>query len=281
MLAGNEQREVCVPGDPDESGRSVVSRIASILMAFRSGGTHRLSELAGLAGLPISTTHRLVGELVARRVLERTPCGGYRIGLPLRMIGADGDHRSPPLLDRGLTVIADLAEATEATVRLGVLEGTGIAVAEAAPGRRPAGPLHLDEEPVHRSALGRALLAFSPAAVVDDALASARASGLAPAAIDDLRRVLATTRQSRVAVRQHHGGTTCTLAVPVFGTGGTVLAALEATGVDPKSQERVRSALLVAAGSLSRELATIRPEGTASDADPDLDPDTEPDVAAG
>ena len=83
-------------GGAIESGRSVASRVAAILMAFRSGGTHSLTELAGLAGLPVSTTHRLVGELVSRRVLERTEAGGYRVGLPLRMIGGLSFPTSPP-----------------------------------------------------------------------------------------------------------------------------------------------------------------------------------------
>ena len=82
-------------GGAIESGRSVASRVAAILMAFRSGGTHSLTEVAGLAGLPISTTHRLVGELVSRRVLERTEGGGYRVGLPLRMIGGIALPSSP------------------------------------------------------------------------------------------------------------------------------------------------------------------------------------------
>jgi IclR family acetate operon transcriptional repressor len=76
-----------VAGGATEQGRSVASRVTAILMAFRSGGTHSLTELAGLGGLPISTTHRLVGELVARQVLERTDEGSYRVGLPLRMLG--------------------------------------------------------------------------------------------------------------------------------------------------------------------------------------------------
>src|SRR6185312_1863639 len=91
-------------GGAIESGRSVVSRVAAILMAFRNGGTHSLTELARLAELPISTTHRLVGDLVARRVLERTDRGAYRVGLPLRMIGGLSLPSSPPLLEQALEV---------------------------------------------------------------------------------------------------------------------------------------------------------------------------------
>ena len=37
-------------GGAIESGRSVASRVAAILMAFRSGGTHSLTELAATGG---------------------------------------------------------------------------------------------------------------------------------------------------------------------------------------------------------------------------------------
>jgi DNA-binding IclR family transcriptional regulator len=259
-----------VAGGSTESGRSVASRVTAILMAFRSGGTHSLSELAGLAGLPISTTHRLVGELVARRVLERTD-DGYRVGLPLRMIGAGGPQAAPSLVDRGLVVIADLAEATRTAVRIGMLGEGGLDVAEADPARPAHRGFRTTDEPLERSALGRALLAFSPSAVLEDALARMREAGSSPAAVDQLRRILATTRLTRVAVRRDEHGAACALAVPVFGTGGTVLAALEAAVADVRADfEAVRSALLVAAGSLSRELATAAP-WPRSDDEPDAE----------
>src|SRR5688572_4974757 len=122
-------------GGAIESGRSVASRVSAILMAFRSGGTHSLTELAGLAGLPISTTHRLVGELVSRRVLERTESGGYRVGLPLRMIGGLSFPSAPPLLERALDVVNDLASVTGTAVRVGVLDGHRLAVAATDSGR--------------------------------------------------------------------------------------------------------------------------------------------------
>jgi hypothetical protein len=57
----------------------------------------------------------------------------------------------------------------------------------------------------------------------------------------------------------------------VFGTGGTLLAGLEASVPDLRTGfEQVRGALLVAAGSLSRQLATSPPMGNPdAEADPE------------
>jgi DNA-binding IclR family transcriptional regulator len=245
-------------GGAIESGRSVVSRVAAILMAFRNGGTHSLTELARLAGLPISTTHRLVSDLVSRRVLERTEDGAYRVGLPLRMIGGIALPSSPPLLEQALVVIADVAAVTGTAVRVGVLDGHRAVVTVTGPGRTPADGFADDPTPAHASALGRVLLAFSPPEVVDGVIAAARAGAGDPAfSPERLRRLLATTRLSRVAVHRVAEGGRCEIAVPVFGTGGMLVAALEAIVPDVASGfDQARGALFVAAGSLSRQLAT-------------------------
>ena len=244
-----------------QSGRSVASRIAAILMAFSNGGTHSLTELAGLARLPISTTHRLVGELVSRRVLERTEDGGYRVGLPLRLIGGSSLPSSPPLLERALDVMADVADVTGTAVRVGVLDGHRLAVAATGAAWTPADGFKPDLTPAYATALGRVLLAFSPAEVVDAVVSAARAtSGGLPFSAERLRRLLATTRLAGVAVQQDEAGGRCEVAVPVFGSGGSLLAALEASTPDLNGGlEQVRGALLVAAGSLSRQLATRAP----------------------
>jgi len=225
-------------------------------MAFRNGGTHSLTDLAKLAGLPISTTHRLVGDLVSRRVLERTEGGLYRVGLPLRMIGGLSlPSSAPPLLERALDVLADVALVTGTAVRVGVLDIQRGVVTITGPGRTPADVLSDDPVPAHESALGRVLLAFSPAEVVDEAIAVARASARElPLSPDRLRRALATIRLTRVAVHRDADGGRCEVAVPVFGTGGSLLAGLGATVTT--GFEQTRGALTVAAGSLSRQLAT-------------------------
>jgi DNA-binding IclR family transcriptional regulator len=262
--------EVGMAGGAIESGRSVVSRVAAILMAFRSGGTHSLTELAGLAGLPISTTHRLVGELVSRRVLERTDGGAYRVGLPLRMIGGVPLPSSPPLLERALEVIADVATVTGTTVRVGVLDRRRLTVAATHPGQTVADGPTEGLAPPYASALGRVLLAFSPVEIVDEIVSAARgAAGAEALSPDRLRRLLATIRLTRVAVHRNEQDGRCEVAVPVFGTGGSLLAALEATVTDlTNSFEQVRGALLVAAGSLSRQLAT-----SSSRDEPEVDPE--------
>jgi DNA-binding IclR family transcriptional regulator len=194
---------------------------------------------------------------VSRRVLERTEDGAYRVGLPLRMIGGLAMPSSRPLLEQALVVITDVASVTGTAVRVGVLDSSRAVVAVTGAGRTPADGFADDPTPAHASALGRVLLAFSPPEVVDDVIAAARATaGDAPFSPERLRRHLATTRLTRVAVHRDPGGR-CEVAVPVFGTGGVLLAGLEATVPDAATGfEQARGALLVAAGSLSRQLAT-------------------------
>ena len=246
-------------GGAAESGRSVTSKVTAILMAFETGGTHTLTELAQLASLPISTTHRLVGELASRRLLERTEDGGYRIGLPLRMIGP-GPADGPALLDRAGDVMADLVLATGMCARLGIWRDLGIAYAQTGPGGPP--PLSFGATLLlpHTTALGRTLLAFSPAAVVDAVLAAGlpRVGSRTRLTPERLRRSLGVTRLTQIAVAHGEPGPgAAAVAVPVFGAGGEVLAALDLLVPDARTGlARARAALIVATGSLSRQLAT-------------------------
>jgi DNA-binding IclR family transcriptional regulator len=233
-------------------------------MVFSRGNAYSLTELAQLTGLPVSTAHRLAGELAARRLLERTADGGYRIGLPLRMIGAGSTvpaaalAAEEPLLARASAVMVDLATATHAPVRIGILRGTTVMTATAQPGDRAPTALGPTRPAAPDTALGRVLLAFSPPTVVDDALRYGSPM------TERLRRSLATTRLTRSAVTRD-GPSAAAVAMPVFGAGGTLLAALEldVSGM-AEGLAGARAALAVATGSLSRQLATAPPaEATA------------------
>jgi len=254
-------------GNSADTGRSVTSKVIAILMTFTDGSAHSLTEIARLAGLPVSTAHRLATELTSRGMLDRTDDGTYRVGLPLRMIGTRTPY-GPTISERAPRVMEDLAAATRTGVRLGVLDGLDVAYIEKVPGHRPVTTFcPAATLPAHATALGKALLAFSPQALVDLVVAA----GLTPytaytlSSPDRLRRALAVTRLTRTAVsRWELDLGVCTVAAPVFGAGGHVLAAIELRVRDLRSDlQALQPALAVAARSLSRELAAsvvrIRP----------------------
>jgi DNA-binding IclR family transcriptional regulator len=246
-------------GNSTEAGRSVTNKITSILMTFTEGSEHTLTEISQLANLPISTAHRLTSELASWRLLERTTDGRYRAGLPLRMMGS-GDACRPALRERAPCVLEDLARVTRCRVRLGVLQELEVAYIEKQPGPRPvSGFMPAATLPVHATALGRVLLAFAPASIVEmTILRGLRAyTPHTVTAPDRFRRALAMVRLTRVAVTRFElEATTCGVAVPVFGPGGEVVAGIELTVPDlGREVHPVMAVLSIAARSLSRELA--------------------------
>jgi DNA-binding IclR family transcriptional regulator len=85
-------------GSTEWRGRSVISKVVALLDAFTPAAPElTLGELARRTGLPVSTTYRLVSELVAWGGLERLPGGGYRIGVRMREIGSLASPHDAPL----------------------------------------------------------------------------------------------------------------------------------------------------------------------------------------
>src|SRR6201999_1316083 len=119
-----------VAGNSTDPGRSVTSKVTAILMAFADDGVHTLTDIACCAHLPTSTAHRLVSELVAWRLLERTEERSYRIGLPLRMIASDYSEAEvgtyTQTVMRALPVLHELSKATHNEVSLAVLRGSDV-----------------------------------------------------------------------------------------------------------------------------------------------------------
>jgi hypothetical protein len=120
--------------------------------------------------------------------------------------------------------------------------------------------VHAPRLPAHATALGKALLAFSPAELLNCLIAEGLTC-YTPRTLTDpeeLRRSLAVTRLTRVAVsRGEFEQSVSAVAVPVFGAGGIAAAALELTVTDLRADQRLaQSVLTVAARGLSRELAT-------------------------
>lgn len=120
---------------PSVTPVSVVSKLVAILEAFDdSAPCMTLSDLSRRTGIPVSTVHRLVRELVVWGGLERDDKGRYAIGLRLWEIGSLCT-RGPGLREAAMPFIEDLYEATHENVQLAVLEGDQALYVERISGR--------------------------------------------------------------------------------------------------------------------------------------------------
>ena len=256
-------------GNSTDPGRSVASKVTAILMAFTDGAVLNLTEIAGIAKLPTSTAHRLASELLAWRLLERTENGGYRIGLPLRIIGKDvTDYDAlnrALLIMRARPVLAELARTARTDVKLGALNGHEV-VYLGQFGRCTQNVIRADGGtddlapalPAYATAIGKALLAFSPSSVVNRVIADGMQSANTMTSPDNLRQALSVIRLTQIATaRDEPRVDTSAIAMPVFAGGGRVAAAVELTVREPGTDlKAVTGALTVACRSLSRQLAT-------------------------
>ncbi|MGB7818452.1 MAG: IclR family transcriptional regulator [Ornithinibacter sp.] len=242
---------------------TLLARAASIVGAFdERAPVLTLAELSRRTGLPKSTVHRIVAELVGLRVLERQETGpsgeGYRLGMWLFERGElVPTHRS--LSEAALPVMEDLREATRQRIHLAVLEGVdvvyveilgsgGVEVTSRTGGRLPA----------HATGVGKAMLAYSPAAVVRSRVEAGlpRLTPRTIATAGGLTRELRKIRTVGMALdlEESHLGVSC-VAAPVFGADHKVRAAISVTGatgsVDPGT---LGPATRTAAFTLSRVL---------------------------
>lgn len=160
-----------------------------------------LAEVARLLGLPKTTVHGIVRTLCEVGFVEQEPATGhYLLGRGLGELGRGVD---PHLLRSRATNWADgLAARTGLEVQLGVLRGPSVELVlhvfrpDGTPQRLRVGEL----QPAHATALGHALLAWSPATarVREPALASYTPA--TPTTSVALTRALAQARRQGYAV---------------------------------------------------------------------------------
>lgn len=245
-------------GNSSDSGRSVTSKVVAILLTFTDGAIHSLTEIAQLTALPTSTVHRLVSELAAWGVLERTEDARYRVGMPLQTIGATTTDCTPNIREWARRVMEDVSNATRSAVRLGTLHDNDVHYIEKSADHLPVTTFAPAKAlPAHASAMGKAILAFSPPRMVEAMIARGLAAYTAHTITsgERLRKTLARVRLTRIAIsRGELRNGNCVVAVPVFGGGSHVIAALELDVRDLATDLRVvQPVLTVAARSLSRE----------------------------
>ncbi|WP_067478024.1 IclR family transcriptional regulator [Nocardia amamiensis] len=233
MTTGPESGELStgsgrVPARAGQPPVSMIERMTLLLDAF-DGATPTLT-LVGLAertGLPRSTVHRILDQLIRLRWLAHAP-GGYRLGVrTLELGGLAADHNE--IRDLVSPLLHDLSQQTGMVGHLGVLDGPEVLYLDKVGRYAATVPTRLGGRmPAHSTALGKALLATLEPSIVEasfrDRLPQLTARTIADRT--ELHRELGRIRNRQgVAVDNEESvpGIAC-VAVPIRGRGAAVAA---------------------------------------------------------
>lgn len=237
---------------------SLLEKAALVLGAF-DGPEPRLSltEVVRRSGIPRSSAHRILDQLVQLRWLDREG-RDYRMGMRILELGALAAHHNR-LRRAALPHLHSLHESTGHLVHLSVLDGPEVVFLERIGGlddtsvpSRVGGRM-----PAHCTASGKAILAFSEPSAAEQVIAH----GLRPRTPRSLvhpialRRELAAARDRGFACDREESvrGVAC-VAVPLRGAGRAV-AAISVSGKGlHRDLERFAPAVLACTRAVWREL---------------------------
>ncbi len=218
-------------GNTRDPGRSVTARALAVLDAFDAAHPRlSLSDIARRSGLPLTTVHRLAGELEAWGALERDADGLYQIGLKLWEVGLLAPVHSR-LREVALPFMQDLYEATRENVHLAVRDGFEVLYVEKLTGHRSVPIISRvgGRLPMHTTGVGKALLAHQPPEFVEAFLARPLERPTPYSIVEPgrLRRVLAEVRRRGYAQTSEEMTLgNCSVAVPILDEDGVAVAAL-------------------------------------------------------
>lgn len=253
-------------GRTAEPGRSVTSRALGLLDAFDSSNPRlSLTEIADRSGTPLTTAHRLLGELAEWGALVRRSDGRYEVGRKLWDLGLLAPVQLE-LRQVAAPFLLDIHTTIRDTVHLAVRDGLSALYIERVSGREsvPVVSQVGSRLPLHATGVGKVLLAAAPPEVVEEALRS-----LTPqtrhTVVDAvrLRRELAEIRRRRYArTSEEMSPGAASLAVPVQADGpnGPLVVAALGVVVPPRRRDllKVVPVLEVAARGIGRALARTR-----------------------
>src|SRR4051794_32233399 len=247
------------------AGRAGAARALGVLGAFDSSAPRlTLSEVAQRSGTPLSTAHRLLGELTGWGALHRRADGRYEIGRRLWDLGLLAPVQLE-LRQVAAPFLLDVHTATRDTVHLAVREGRSALYVERISGREsvPVVSQVGSRLPLHATGVGKVLLAAAPDDVAE-AVLRAPTRGTRHTVVDPgrLRREIAEVRRrgfARTAEEMSLGASSVAVPVPVERPGGTVVAG--ALGIVVPSHRRDVTRLVpvleVAARGIGRELTRV------------------------
>jgi DNA-binding IclR family transcriptional regulator len=221
--------------EPDEDhvlGRpvSAIDRVTRVLDAFtRAHQPQTLREVTAIAGLPRSTTFRILSQLVDLEWLDQDT-DGYTVGPRARGISAH-PHDYLRLREAAVPTMAELGGHTSSWIQIGVIESNWLRVLHEVGRPRDAGPgTTMQRVPPSRHAIGITLLAAMTPERVDRVLRLT--DGPVPSSPEAW-----SLHQKLAAIRRRHGigvlrarpdaaapGAGGSVTAPVYGAEGAIAA---------------------------------------------------------
>ena len=213
-------------GNATQSGRSTIDRVAALLGSFTSRKSElSLSEIAAKSGIPSSTAHRLLSELVRTGLVQKRT-DRYSPGPALWRAGVVATSYQQ-IREAAYPALSYLSELTQQNVQLAVRYQQSVLYLEKLTGPRSVPSLTevAGTMPMHATAVGKAILAFEDPEVAADVLKSSLPSFTERTITDPdvLTSVFAQTRSTGLAYS--YGEMTpgaSSVAAPIFGAEGVV-----------------------------------------------------------
>lgn len=218
----------------ERNGSSVLERAFRLLGALEASGAEMsLADLSRRANLPKPTAYRLAAQLVDLDVVIQS-AGGYALG-PRMFDFGNAVFAYRKFREVAMPFMGDLHEATREIVNLGTREGLVVLYLEKLASHKPS-PVETgvgSRKPLYCTALGKAMLAFSPKRVVDETVKQ----GLHPhtprtiSAANLLAQELKQIRSDGYAFdrEEYVLGTMC-VAAPLRAQDGVAFGAISVTG---------------------------------------------------
>jgi DNA-binding IclR family transcriptional regulator len=230
-------------------GASALTRVLAVLDAFTADAPFlTLTQIHRRAGIPLSSVHRIVAELVAHGLLEPAAERTYRLGNRLWELGS----KTPGAL--GLREIAEphlrrLHDVAGQHVQLAVRIDTDVLMIEriSAPDAVVNGSIVGGRIPIQHSSSGMVFLAFGEPGLLEEVIARGihPITAAGPQDADALRGEVEATRRRGYAIADGwiHPSSRG-LAVPVRGSEDVVVGALGAVIPNDGSSPRGLANLL-------------------------------------
>lgn len=246
---------------------STALKALRVLEAVAAGtGPATLGDVAARAALDKSTTYRMLSTLVVAGYV-RQDAGSRRYSLSYRVVSLSRNLLADDevfQLTRG--VLDGLSQTTGEAIHLCVLDGRESVLVQRVKGTQLVAVEFQvgDRSPLHCTSIGKALLAYQEAELVDAVIAA----GLPRLAVntivepESLRRELRLVRERGYAIDDHEFADSMRcIAVPIFERDARVRMGISISGPDSRFSidhlERLRGPLLAASRTLSEQLGGI------------------------